>query len=153
MPVGQELVNANGGRPVARGDLAQLIRLNAESIAASFGVPVDLILNTKFSVKAQAEIALLNDTVRQLAKFTNQVLTDIYHRIYGDYDVEVELCVTPLAISDELLALHKSGLMPVKLGLERSLRMLGASKAKVDAAIKDALATTKRVEKRERSED
>ena len=41
----------------------------------------------------------------------------------------------------------------VKLGLERSLRMLGASKAKVDAAIKDALATTKRVEKRERSED
>ena len=101
--------------------------MNAESIAASFGVPVDLILNTKFSVKAQAEIALLNDTVRQLAKFTNQVLTDIYHCIYGDYDVEVELCVTPLAISDELLALHKSGLMPVKLGLERSLRMLARS--------------------------
>ena len=138
-PLGQQLVQP-GPPPAARGDIVQLLRLSTESIAAAFGVPVDLILNGRHDSKTTAEIQLLHSTVRELAVEIGRVLTDCYEAIYGEADVSVHLCVQPLSPAAELLAMHKAGVLPRAMAIERALHSIGASRPQILKAIEDAAA-------------
>ena len=139
VPLGQQLVHP-GPPPAARGDLCALLRLCTESIASAFGVPVDLILNGRYDSKTTAEIQLLHSTVRELAVEIGRVLTDCYEAIYGEADVSVHLCVQPLSPATELLAMHKAGVLPRSMAIERALHSIGASRPQILKAIEDAAA-------------
>ena len=108
--------------------------------AAAFGVPVDLILNGRHDSKTTAEIQLLHSTVRELAVEIGRVLTDCYEAIYGEADVSVHLCVQPLSPATELLAMHKAGVLPRAMAIERALHSIGASRPQILKAIEDAAA-------------
>ena len=138
VPRGHNLVNATGHRPVARGDLEQQLRLAVAMTCTAFGVPADLVLNARFSSRAQSEIAMLNNTIRGHVKILNEILTAAYATAYGEHDVTVELCVAPMSATDELVALYTSKLIPLKLAVERGLVNIGASRAQVMATLKQA---------------
>ena len=135
VPHDQELVSAAGMRPQARGDLVQLVRLSIEGIAAAFGVPVGAILSQHYAGNAHAELKLLNSTVCELAKVINSVLTERYHAIYGEDEASLELCISPLSSSEELVTLNASGLLPPVLGMERAMQALGASRDTIHALL------------------
>jgi hypothetical protein len=133
--------------PESRGDLEALTRLSIEQFSASFGVPSDLIFSGRFAGKSTSQLSLLNVTVSQLAKSVNSVLTMAYKDIYAtrkDEDVgQLHLLTSPLAATDEVLALYNGGLVPINIAMPSVMHAIGANKAEIDAAVEEALKARK----------
>ena len=141
LPVGHEFVNnASGGRPIARADLEALQRLSVEMVCTTFGVPPDMILNSKFDAKSAVQLELVNSTIRALSKFTSEILTATYADLYNSHDVQVELCSNQVISAEELLRLKAGGLLSVELGMPRILRSLGVAEQQVAKLVEEARA-------------
>jgi hypothetical protein len=143
VPRGQEIAPSAGQMPQARGDLEALQRLAIEQFAAAFGVPADLIFQGRFASKTTAQLSLLNTTVAQLGKAVSRVLTIAYRDIYGEEEstddpVSVHLVTSPLAVSDEVVALHAAGLAPTEIAMPAVLHAIGASPDAIEEAVKKA---------------
>lgn len=87
-------------------------------------------------------LSLLNVTVSQLAKAVNSVLTLCYRDIYSEGpsdDVgQLQLLTSPLAATDEVLALYSGGLVPVEIAMPSVLHAIGATKDDIDSAVQKA---------------
>jgi hypothetical protein len=93
-------------------------------------------------------LSLLNTTVAQLGKAVSRVLTIAYRDIYGeegatDDPVSVHLVTSPLAVSDEVVALHAAGLAPTEIAMPAVLHAIGASPEAIEEAVKKATETEK----------
>ena len=108
---------------------------SVEHVTSAFGVPADLLLNSRYAAKTQAESELLNGTVRSLAKATSDVLTAAYQDLFDDHDAVVQLCTQPIGATPELLALYEAKVMPKEMAVERALLALGASRPQIHAAL------------------
>ena len=151
LPSGQVMVsNAAAGRPQARGDLAALMRLSMESICTSFGVPATMVLESKFAAGTHAEMELMNSTIRSFAKVVSDILSQTYTELYNDVDTRVELCANQVVVTEELVKLRKSGLLPVEVGMPRALRALGVAEEGVQRYV---AAAVEREAKRKRISD
>lgn len=131
--------------PEARGDLTELMRINVDQIGAALGVPSSLLFEGKFSGKSTQQLSLLNSTVSQLAKSINDVLTQTYNSLYPDDDVggsnvELKLRTSPLAATEDLVALYSAGMIDINIAVPSALHALGASAEEIDAALERAKA-------------
>ena len=87
-------------------------------------------------------LALLNSTVAQLSEAVSNVLTRVYRAIYGDDDAEKEPAVlslrtSPLAASDEVIALYAANLVPCGHAVSAAMHALGASASAIDNAVEE----------------
>jgi hypothetical protein len=136
---------SSGQLPQSRGDLDALNRLAIEQISASLGVPSDLIFNGRFASKSTSQLALLNTTVAQLAKWVNLTLTTAYRQIYGEEEDEsledpaqLVLLTSLMSSSEEVANLYSAGLLPIDTAMEASMHAIGASKEEIDKAVEKA---------------
>lgn len=107
----------------------------------AFGVPADLMFQGRFASKSTAQLSLLNTTVSQLAKNVSQVLTMAYRDIYGEEEdsedpAQLVLLTSPLAATEEVVALFNAGLAPCEIAMPACLHAIGATKDEIDAAVK-----------------
>jgi len=94
----------------------------------------------KFASKSTAQLSLLNTTVAQLAKTVSQVLTMAYRDIYGEEEdtddpAQLILLTSPLAATEEVVALYAAGLAPCEIAMPAVLHAIGATQAEIDAAV------------------
>ena len=153
LPKDQEMANAAGQLPQARGDLESIQRLAIEQFCSAFGVPGDLLFNGRFASKSTAQLSLLNTTVAQLAKYVNQALTIAYRDIYGDGDgdqpVTLQLLTSPLAATEEVVNLYAAGLVPIEIAVPAVLNAIGATRDQIAKATEEA---AKEAEEKKRCE-
>jgi hypothetical protein len=139
LPKDQEFANASGALPQARGDLEALQRLSIEQISAAFGVPSELIFSgSRFASQTTAQLSLLNSTLAQLSSYVGRALTLAYSDIYGDTGASVELLTSPIAATEEVVALHAAGLVPLPIATSICMNAIGASNEEIEAAVKEA---------------
>ena len=152
-PQDQEMANAAGQLPQARGDLESIQRLAIEQFCSAFGVPGDLLFNGRFASKSTAQLSLLNTTVAQLAKYVNQALTTAYRDIYGDGDgdqpVTLQLLTSPLAATEEVVNLYAAGLVPVEIAVPAVLNAIGATRDQIAKATEEAAKEAAEKQRRE----
>ena len=70
--------------PQTRTDLHDLLRISVDFMCTSMGVPASLIFEGRFAGRSTAQLALLNSTVKQLAREVDRVLTGCYNSIYDE---------------------------------------------------------------------
>jgi hypothetical protein len=107
-------------------------------------VPSALIFEGRFSNNAATQLALLNSTVAQLAKATNQVLTYMYTTLYSDdgdqeEPVRLKLQTSPLASTQEVAQLFTAQLVDRESALPMALHALGVQTDEIEAAMHRAL--------------
>ena len=127
--------------PESRGDLEALTRLAQEQICAAFGLSADLVFTGRFASKSTTQLALLNTTVSELATTASSVLTLAYRDLYGEEteDVgELVLVTSPLAATEEVLALYAGGLLPMEVAMSASMHAIGATRDTIANAIEEA---------------
>lgn len=127
--------------PQPRGDLESLMRLGVDQFCTALGVPAALVFEGRFASNAATQLSLLNSTVTQLAKATNDVLTAVYRVVYDDGDanpVQLKLHTSPLASAAEVSALFSSQLIDRKSALPMVLHSLGLHTDEIDAAMQRA---------------
>lgn len=83
---------------------------------------------------------MLNSTVAQLAKATNDVLTSVYRSLYGDDDgdeepAELKLVTSPLAAAEEIERLFTAQLIDRETALPAALHALGATSDEIESAL------------------
>lgn len=139
-------------------------------------VPSDLVFSGRFAGKSTSQMSLLNTTVSQLAKAVDSVLTiayrvsgrkltscpsgsdtfspfvpqDIYASNASEDVGQLQLLTSPLAATDEVLALYTGGLVPIEIAMPSVLHAIGASKDAIDAAVEKA---NKRDEEKKKLEE
>ena len=76
-----------------------------------------------------------------LAKDISAVLTEAYFDVYGveEGNTTLELITAPLAASEEVLQLFQGGLCPAEVAVPACLHAIGATKAEIDDAVKQAV--------------
>ena len=92
----------------------------------------------------------MNSTIRSFAKVVSDILSQTYTELYNDVDTRVELCANQVVVTEELVKLRKSGLLPVEVGMPRALRTLGVSEEGVQRYV---AAAVEREAKRKRISD
>lgn len=128
--------------PQNRADLADMIRLTVEQMCSAMGVPPSMIFDARFSGQSTVQLALFNATIHQLAHFVDLVLTQAYTDIYSqsgggsdnvvggepdEGDLELMTTTSPLATSQELVALHTAGLVDFEAAAPLALHAIGVN--------------------------
>jgi len=143
LPKDQELC-PNVQSPESRRDLEPLMRMAVEQFCAALGVPSDLIFSGRFAGKSTSQLSLLNTTTSQLAKAVNSVLTTCYRDIYATGHTEdigqLQLLTSPMAATDEVLAIYTGGLAPLELAMPSVLHAIGVAKDDIEHAVRAAVA-------------
>ena len=101
-------------------------------------MPASLLFDGRFASKTTSQLTLLNTTVSMLAKSVNLVLTLAYRDIYGDdHDepVTCELITSPLAATEEVVALYAAGLCPLEIAVPACLHAIGTSRDQIAEAV------------------
>jgi len=142
--------------PESRGDLEGLSRMVVEQFSAALGVPSDLIFSGRFAGKSTSQLSLLNQTVSQLAKSVNSVLTVCYRDIYAqgpEDDVgQLQLLTSPMAATEEVLSLYAGGLVPVEVAMPSVMHAIGSTKEMIDQALEKAVKDRDQKERLEHDE-
>ena len=86
----------------------------------------------------------------QLARRRDAEVGEPYTELYNDVDTRVELCANQVVVTEELVKLRKSGLLPVEVGMPRALRALGVAEEGVQRYV---AAAVEREAKRKRISD
>ena len=78
-----------------------------------------------------------------------------YRDIYGDDDssedpIQLQLLTSPLAATEEVVALYQAGLAPIEIAMPAVLHSIGASKDQIESAVEEG---KKEVEKKCQCED
>ena len=101
-------------------------------------------------------LSLLNQTVSQLAKSVNSVLTVCYRDIYaqgpGDDVGQLQLLTSPMAATDEVLSLYAGGLVPVEVAMPSVMHAIGSTKEMIDQSLEKAVKDRDNKEKLEHEE-
>lgn len=150
-------------QPEARGDLQALMQMSIDQFCAAVGVPAGLVFDSKFAGKSTQQLSLLNSTVAQLAAATSEVLTKCYRALYGEDSTEEEenglldgandgasssndvlneppvlsLRTSPLAASEEVVALYQAQLLPCSVAVASSMHALGVNSEAIDEAVEE----------------
>ena len=84
----------------------------------------------RFAGKSTSQLSLLNQTVTQLAKSVNSVLTICYRDIYAqgptDDVGQLQLLTSPLAATEEVVNLFAAGLVPVEVAVPSVMHAIGS---------------------------
>lgn len=98
-------------------------------------------------------LSLLNSTVTSLAKDISAVLTEAYFDVYGveEGNTTLELITAPLAASEEVLQLFQGGLCPAEVAVPACLHAIGATRAEIDDAVKQAVKERQRLRDNEQT--
>ena len=124
---------------------------------------------------AVPRLSLLNSTVAQLAAATSEVLTKCYRALYGEDAAEEEsrladgandgasssgdllneppvlsLRTSPLAASEEVVALYQAQLLPCSVAVASSMHALGVNSEAIDEAVEEMC---RRQEKADQQQD
>jgi len=91
--------------------------------------------------------------VTSLAKDISAVLTEAYFDVYGveEGNTTLELITAPLAASEEVLQLFQGGLCPAEVAVPACLHAIGATKAEIDDAVKQAVKERDRLRQNEQN--
>jgi len=81
------------------------------------------------------------------------VLTEAYFDVYGveEGNTTLELITAPLAASEEVLQLFQGGLCPAEVAVPACLHAIGATKAEIDDAVKQAVKERDRLRQNEQN--
>ena len=122
-------------------------------------------------------LSLLNSTVAQLAAATSEVLTKCYRALYGEESSEEErgffdgpsggasssgdvlneppvlsLRTSPLAASEEVVALYQAQLLPCSVAVASSMHALGVNSEAIDEAVEEMCKRQNKADKQQDDE-
>lgn len=142
LPRDQESASSSGQMPVSRGDLEHLTRLSIEQTGAAFGVPADLMFQSRFAGKSTAQVQLLNTTISEISKTISRILTLAWHDLYGESDGDsmctLELRIAPMSATEEVTSLFAAGLIPRDIAMRNVLKAIGTAPDEIERAVKEA---------------